>query len=146
MDNGKCQKRFGQFFWIKNDSNYLDIKLKVFKRAEKNAESRLRQNFSMGEADFNQFFRQKNQLVVAADNFFRQQKLSPVFQPALSKYLEENLRLVHKVIDIVDGPNRKICVTLLRYTVDNPENSYAKVRLVGRKTEEEKLQQIVYVN
>ena len=30
--------------------------------------------------------------------------------------------------------------------VDNPESSYAKVRLFGRKTDEEKFQQIAYVN
>ena len=50
------------------------------------------------------------------------------------------------VIDVVDRPNRKICVTLRRYRVDNPETSYAQVRLFGGKKEEEKLQQIVYVN
>ena len=46
----------------------------------------------------------------------------------------------------MDCPNRRICVTLLRYKVDNPETSYAQVRLFGRKREEEKFQQIVYVN
>ena len=51
VDFGKCQDRFGRFSWSKNDSNYLDIKLKVFKREDKNAEFRLRQNLSMGEAD-----------------------------------------------------------------------------------------------
>ena len=56
----------------------LDIKLKVFKREDKNTEFRLRQNLSMGEADFNQFIRQRNQLVVAADNFLRKQNFSPV--------------------------------------------------------------------
>ena len=61
VDFGKSQYRFGRFFWSKNDSNYLDIKLKVFKREDKNAEFRLRQNLSMGEADFNQFIRQRNQ-------------------------------------------------------------------------------------
>ena len=55
VDLGKCQDRFGQFSWSKNDSNYLEIKLKVFKRADKNADFRLRQNFSMGEAHLNQF-------------------------------------------------------------------------------------------
>ena len=60
--------------------------------------------------------------------------------------MEEQLKLVHKVIDVVDRPKRRICVTLLRYKVDNPESSYAQVRLFGRKTEEEKFQQIVYVN
>ena len=100
----------------------------------------------MGEADFSQFIRQRNQLVVAADNFRREQNLSPVLQSTLYKDMEEQLKLVNKVIDVVDCPNRKICVTLLRYKVDNPETSYAQVRLFGRKNEEEKFQQIVYVN
>ena len=60
--------------------------------------------------------------------------------------MEEKLKLVHKVIDVVDRPNRRICVTLPRYKVNNPKISYAQVRLFGRKKEEEKFQQIVYVN
>ena len=103
-------------------------------------------HFSMGEADFNQFIRQENQLVVAADNCLREQNLSPVLQSTLSKDLEEQLNLVHKVIDFVDHPKRTICVTLPRYKVDNPDTSYAQICLFGRKTEEEKFQQIVYVN
>ena len=100
----------------------------------------------MGEADLNQFIRQRNQLVVAADSFVREQNLSPVLQSTLSKDMEEQLKLVHKVIDVVDCPNRRICVTLLRYKLDNPDTSYAQVRLFGRKKEEEKVQQIVFVN
>ena len=146
VDFGKCQDRFGQFSWSKNDSNYLDIKLKVFKREDKNAEFRLRPNFSMGEADFNQFIRQRNQLVVAADNFLREENLSPILQSTLSKDMEEQPKLVHKVIDVVDRSNRKIWLTMLRYKVDSLENSYARVPLFGRKKEEEKFQQIVYVN
>ena len=142
---GKCQDRFGRFSWTKNDSNYLDFKVKVFKREDKNAELRLRQNLSMGEADFNQYIRQRNQLVVAADNFLREQNLPPVLQSTLSKDMEEQIKFVHKVIDVVGRPNRRICVTLLRYKVDNPETSYAQVRLFGRKKQEEKFQQIVYV-
>ena len=140
VDFGKCQDRFGRFSWSKNDSNYLDLKLKVFKREDKNAEFQLRQNLSMEEADFNQFVRQRNQLVVAADNFLREQNLLPVLQSTLSKDMEEQLKLVHEVIDVVDRPNRKICVTLLRYKVDNPETSYAQIRLFGRKNDEEKFQ------
>ena len=59
--------------------------------------------------------------------------------------MEEQLKLVHKVID-VDRRNKSICVTLLRYKVDNPKTSYAEVSLFGRKKEEEKFHQIVYVN
>ena len=129
VDFGKCQDRFGRFSWTKKDSNYLDNKLNVFKREDKNAEFRLRQNLSMGEAGFNQFIRQRSQLVVTADNNLREQNLSPVLQFRLSKDMEEQLKLVHKVIDFVDRPNRKICVTLLQYKVDNPETYYAQVRL-----------------
>ena len=76
VDFGKSSDRFGRFSWSKNDSNYLDIKLKLFKRENKNAEFRLRQKLSMEETDFKQFIRQRNQLVVAADNFLREQNLS----------------------------------------------------------------------
>ena len=96
----------------------------------------------MGEADFNQFVRQRNQLVVAADNFLREENLSPVLQSTLSKDMEEQLKLVHKVIDVVDRPKRRICVTLLRYKADNPDTSYAKDRLFGRKTEEENFKKL----
>ena len=60
--------------------------------------------------------------------------------------MEEQLKLVHKVIDVVYCPKRRICVTLLRYKAENPESSYAQVCLFGRKMEEEKIQQIVCVN
>ena len=60
--------------------------------------------------------------------------------------MEEQLKLVHKLIDIVDCPKRRVCVTLLQYKANNPDTSYAQVCLFGRKKEEEKFQQIVYVN
>ena len=126
VDFGKSSDRLGRISWTKKDSNYLDIELKVFKREDKKAQFRLRQNFSMGEADFNQSIRQRNQLVVAADNFLREQILPPVLQSTLSKDMEEQLKLVHKVIDVVDCPNRRICVTLLRYKLENPEISMLK--------------------
>ena len=100
----------------------------------------------MGQADFNQFIRPRNQLNISADNFLREQNLSRVLQSTLSKDMEEQLKLVHKVIDVVDRSNRRICVTLLQYWVDKPETAYAQVRLFRRKKEEEKFQQIVYVN
>ena len=115
----KCQERFGRIFWSKNDSNYPDIKLKVFKREDKKADFRLRQNFKLGEADFNQCNRQRNQLVVAADNFLGEQNLSPVLHFTLSKDMEDQLKLVQKVTDVVDRPNRRFCVTLLRHELDN---------------------------
>ena len=113
VDFGKCQDRFGQFLGTNNDSNFLDIKVKVFKRESKHAEVRLRQNFTMGEVDFIQFLRQRKQLSTAVENFLTEQNLSLVLQSTLSKDMEEQPKLVHKVADVVDYPNRKICVTLL---------------------------------
>ena len=79
----------------------------------------------MGEPDFNQFSWQRNHLVVAADNFLRDQILSPILHSTLSEDMEEQLKLVHKVVDIVDRANKKICVTQLRYKVENQEAFYA---------------------
>ena len=59
VDIGKCQDRFGRISWSKNDSNYLDVKLKVFKKDD-NKKFRLVQNLTMGETYFNQFMELRN--------------------------------------------------------------------------------------
>ena len=100
----------------------------------------------MGEANFNQFMRLRSQLLIAAENFAREKHLSPVLIPAISKDINEQLKLAHNLVDVVDRANRKVCVTLLRYGVDKPESSYAQVRLFARKTKDEKFQRSVYVN
>ena len=99
----------------------------------------------MREADFNQFMRLRNHLVNSAENFAREENLTPVLIPTMSKDMDEQLKLAHKVVDVVDRTNRKNYVTLLRYDVDKPERSYAQVRLFPRKKEDEKFQQVVYV-
>ena len=145
VDFGKCHDRFGQFSLSKNDSNYLDVELKVFRKDDKK-KFRLVQNLTMGETDFNQFMRLRNQLANAAENFATEEKLTPVLIPTMSKDMDEQLKLAHKVVDVVDRANRKICMTLLRCNVDNSQSSYAQVRLFARKNEDEKFQQVVYAN
>ena len=100
----------------------------------------------MGKADFNQFMRLRNQLVNAAKNTAREEILTPVPIPTMSQDMDEQLKLAHKVVDVVDRANRKICVTLLWYNVDKPESSYARLPLFAMKKEDEKFQQVVYVN
>ena len=97
----------------KTDSNYLDVKLKVFKKDD-NKEFRLVQNLTMGEADFNQFTRLRKQLVNAAEKFDREESLSPVLLPEMSKDMDEQLKLAQKEVNVVDRANGKICVSLLR--------------------------------
>ena len=112
VDIGKCQERFGQFSWSKNDSNYLDVKLKVFKKSD-NRELRRVQSLDKGEPEFNQFMRLRNQLVIAAENFARDGNLTPVLIPTMSKDMDEQLKLSRRVVDVVDRANRQICATLL---------------------------------
>ena len=131
-------------FLVENDSNYLDVKLKVFKKADIK-EFRLVQNLTLGEADFNQVMRLRIQLVSAAENFATSGNLNPVLIPTMSKDMDEQLKLAQKVVDVLDRANRRICVTLLRYNVDNPESSYAQVRLFLRKKEDDKFRQVVFV-
>ena len=145
MNFGKCKDSFGQLSWSKIDFNYLDVKHKLLKRDD-NRDVRLVQILTTGQADINQFMRLKNQLAIAAENFAGEENSSPVFIPTMSKDIDEQLKLAHKVIDVMDRANRKICVTLLWYPVEKPESSYAHVRLIAKKKEDEKFQQIVLVN
>ena len=84
-------------------------------------------------------------LVTAAKNFAREENLTPVLIPTMSKDMDEQLKLAHKVVDVVDRANRKISATLPRYNVDKPESCHAQVRLFAMKKEDEKFQQVVYV-
>ena len=132
VDFGKCQHRFGQFFWSKNDSNYLDVKLEVFRKDDKK-EFRLVQNLTRGGADFNQFMQLGNQLVNAAENFAREENLTPSLISTMSKDMDQQLKLAHELVDVVDRANRKTSVTLLRYNMDNLESSYAQVPIFARQ-------------
>ena len=121
------------------------MKLKLFKKDE-NKEFRWAQNLRRGETDKIQFTRLRNQLVVAVRDFSKEENLPPVKVKLLAKDIDEQLKLTHKVLEVVDRPHRKICVTMLRYYVEKPETSYVQVRLFGRRKEEEKFNQTVYVN
>ena len=88
VDFGKCQDRFGQKSWSKNFFDYLDVKLKVLKRDE-NKQFRLAKNLTMGEADFFQFTRLRNQLVAAVKDFSKEENLPPVQVKLLAKKMEE---------------------------------------------------------
>ena len=117
----------------------------MFKEDE-NKEIRLTQNLTLGETDFNQFIRLRNQLVVAVKDFGKEEILPLLQVKLLAKEKEEQLKLTRKVLEFVVRPHRKICVTILRYNVEKPETSYVQVRLFGGKKQEEKFSQFVYVN
>ena len=114
-------------FWSRNDSNYLNAKLKVFKKDD-NKEFRLLQNLTMGETDFNQFRRWRNQLVIAAENFAKGENLYPVLITSMSKDMDEQLKLAQKVLDVVDRANKKTCVIQTQYRVDELYSFYDQVR------------------
>ena len=145
VDFGKCQNRFGRISWSKNSFDYLEVKLKMLKKDE-NKQFRLPQDVTMGEADFIRFIRRGNQLVVARRNLSREENLPHVQVILLAKDMEEQIKLTHKVVEVVDRSHRKICVTMVRYNVEKPETSYVQMRLFQRRKDEKKFNQFVYVN
>ena len=118
------------------------IKLKAFKRDD-NRDFLFVQNLTLGETDFNRFIRLNNQPVIAAENFGREENMSPVLIPTLSKDMNGHLKPTHRVIDVVYRANRKVLATLLWSNVDKPECFYAQCRLFARKKEDEEYQQVV---
>ena len=123
----------------------MDVKLKVFKRDE-DKPFRLAQNLTMRETDLKQFIRLRNQLVAAVRDFIKEENLPAVQVRLLAKDMEEQLRLTHKVLEVVDRPHGKISVTMLRYNEEKSETSCVQVRLFGRRKNEEKFNQIAHVN
>ena len=91
----------------------------------------------MGEADSNQYMRLRKRLVIAAEKFVREENLSPMVIPTLSKNMDEQFKLSHNFVDVVDRANKKIYVTLLPYNMDKLESPCAQVRLSARKKEDE---------
>ena len=81
----------------------------------------------MGEADFIQFIRLRNQLVVAVREFSKEENLPPVQVKLQAKDMEQQLKLTQKVVDVVDRSHRYICVTMLRYNKEKPETSCVQV-------------------
>ena len=73
-----------------------------------------RETLTMGEGELNQFIRLRSQLVVAVRDFNAEENLPPVQVKLLAKDMEERLKLTYKVVEVVERPHRKICVTMLR--------------------------------
>ena len=88
---------------------------------------RLVQNVKMGEQDNSKIRRLRNSPVVAAENFRRDENLTPVQSLAMFKDMVEHFKLAHEVVDVVDRAKKKIYVILSGYNVYKPEESYAQV-------------------
>ena len=143
VDFRKSEDKFGWFSLSKNDSNYMNLNQHQFLKRDRNRDFRRVANLTMGEADLKRFKRLRNELVFEAENFGRRERLSPVLIPTVSEDTDEQRKLAHELIDVVDQANRKVCVTVLRYNVEKLENSCAQVRLLAKRKEKEKFQTIV---
>ena len=121
----KLSRQFWTNLQVQNDSKHSDLKHEVFNR-DNNKDFCLVQKLTMGEADFNQFMRLRNHLVNEAEKFGREENVTPVLTPTMSKDKDELLQLALKVVEVVNRANKKIRVTLLRYNVDSPESFYAQ--------------------
>ena len=84
-------------------------------RKDDTRDFRLVQNITLGESDLSIFVRLRNQPAVMAEQFGREQSLSLIQITTMSNDTEKQLKPVHKVVDFVDRPYRKICVTAAIY-------------------------------
>ena len=48
-------------------------------------------------------------MVISAENFARKGNLSPLRIPTMSNDMDQKLKLAHKLVDVVDRANRKVC-------------------------------------
>ena len=98
VDFGNCQDRLGEISWSKTSIDYLDMKFNLFRKDE-NKEFCFAQNLTMGETDFSQFIRLRNQLTVAVRDFSKEENLPRVQVKLLAKDMEEHLKFTHKDIE-----------------------------------------------
>ena len=88
----------------------------MFKKGD-NRDFRLVQNVqtpTMEEADCKHFMHLRNELVITAGKFGKQENLSPVLITTVYEDLEEQISLADKVVDFVDRSYRTSWETLLR--------------------------------
>ena len=136
VDFGKRERnRFGRISWSKHSKNranteFLEIKLNLFKM-DQDGEIKDQQRLTISQSDFKDFVNKKNELHIAATNFATVQdlQLQPITIGPFARDMETQLKMAHKVYIVVQEPHRKICVTMLRYNVNNPKSSYVQIRL-----------------
>ena len=109
-------------FLVQKRLQLLGCKTQSFQE-EDNKDFRLVRDITTGESDFNQFQQIFNQLVIAAENLAAEQNLSQIHITTMSKEMTEQLKLSHRVVEIVARPNRKTFVTMQQHNVDKPESS-----------------------
>ena len=82
------------------------------------------------------------QCFVALENFGRVKHSSPILIATFSQEMQKNIKACSQKNGIVFATNGRICVTLLRYNVDKPESTFARVGFFAGKKDGEKFQHI----
>ena len=141
--NSIVPTKIWSIFWSRNDSNYLLVKLSVQERWVQRLSPGPKHH--KGRVILQPISMTNESVGPCSRKFWQRPKYVSIQITNMSKEIQQ-LKLVHKVVDVVDRPYRKICVTLLRYNVVKQQSSYAQIRLFARKREQEKFQHIVYVN
>ena len=132
---GGSQDRFQKVSSFKNDSNYLDVKLEIFKRDD-NRDFQPAQIFTLVESHSkkisdwgtNWYFQQKRTKKIEKDKLW-----FPIPITTTSLDMEEQLKSVQKIVDYLDRPNRKSCLTQLQYGLEKPIKSSTQVQRFTKK-------------
>ena len=115
MDFGKNEDRFGRLSWSQkqkeNNTKYLETQLKLFRKIDL-GDFRKHEKLNLGKSDFNQLQRLRNQIIVAAADFEKDENLQPIVTSLLTKDIDEQLKHIQNAITIVDTTKRKISATM----------------------------------
>ena len=85
VDFGKWHDRFGRFSWSKNDSNYLDVKLKVFKKVQEQKRVPTGPKLYNGRGRFKPVY----EIEESAGQCSRKLRLSGNFDPSTDNYNDQ---------------------------------------------------------
>ena len=102
-------------------------------RKDANGQFRKHPQINLGGEDLKQLMRLRNQIVVAAADFAKDEKLEPIVTAPLSRDFDEQLEHVQKAITIVDRSKKKIIATMKKYYREKPESSDVQIRLFTKK-------------
>ena len=144
VDFGKNQLKLLQRFWSGKDSNYFDVNFKFLKKDD-TKKFLLVQCFRTGEEDFNQFHWLRTQLVNGAENFAIQGNLSSVLKPTLSKDMDEQLKLVHKMLTQKTEQTRRFLWLCCGTMWPSQRNHKLNSNYFARNKEDDKFQQFFYM-
>ena len=109
---GKCQDRFGRTSWSKNIFRLLGREIGSVQESWNELTS-FGTKLDNGRDRPQSAYTTEESAGFCSQRLYQRRNFTPVKVKLLAKDMKEQLKLTHKVVEVVDRPHRKICVTML---------------------------------